>query len=348
MTKLITEITRIRLIMGLTENIQLADKLYFKPGLLSDEVRNEILNITDGDNFTKLVTDLYMQFNRFKGDNSPNIVQSSLTIAENFYDELINYNKKLFPVPGNLADYTFQTDSNDWHIITLYELLKDRNSLVYQWSKVPNIIRRNLGKALNDYLYSEQKPNQNLSAYFKGGSDIIKEINEVIKLMPQRKFEEVVPKLFSSNKTLQNMRDGIINLRNTLSMLNSNMGIDMESVLEMVQTVDANVTQQTDHLLVIRVNDAEAMQTLGCYSSWCFAVPGGDEYWDGEGGYAGRGYVYIIYDFYMDIEDARFMQVYLPDSGELYMSNNIPFRDQYDAEPYGYLVDLGVDTNKLV
>jgi len=345
MTKLITEISRIRVIMGLTENIQLADKLYFKPGLLSDEVRNAILNITNGDNFTKLVADLYMQFNRFEGDNSPNIVRSSLTIVEDFYDELINYNKKLFPVPGNLSDYAFQTDRNDWHIITLYELLRDRNKLVYQWSKVPNIIRRNLGKALNDYIYGEQKPNHYLPHYFKTGAEILKEINDIIKLMPQRKFEEVVPKLFSSDKTLQNMKDGISNLKNTLSMLNSNMGIDMETVIDMVQQVNADIIQQTHKLLVVRVNDADAMQHLGCYSSWCFAVPGGDNYWDD---YAGKNYVYIIYDFYMDIEDARFMQVYLPDTGELFMSNNINFETQYDENPYGYLVDLGVDTDKLV
>ena len=43
----------------LFENIQLADKVYFKTGKLSDIDKNRILKITNSDNYTKIICDIY-------------------------------------------------------------------------------------------------------------------------------------------------------------------------------------------------------------------------------------------------------------------------------------------------
>ena len=43
----------------LRENLQQADKFYFKTGKLSEKARQIILMITNGDPYTKLVTDMY-------------------------------------------------------------------------------------------------------------------------------------------------------------------------------------------------------------------------------------------------------------------------------------------------
>jgi hypothetical protein len=43
----------------LRENIQLADKLYFNQNKLSPQARELILRITNGDPYTKLITDMY-------------------------------------------------------------------------------------------------------------------------------------------------------------------------------------------------------------------------------------------------------------------------------------------------
>ena len=48
-----------RVKLRLFENIQLADKLYFNNNKLSQEDKDIILNITHGDNYTKIVTDFY-------------------------------------------------------------------------------------------------------------------------------------------------------------------------------------------------------------------------------------------------------------------------------------------------
>ena len=43
----------------LNENIQLADKVYFKTGKLSEDDKEIILSITNGNNYTKLISDFY-------------------------------------------------------------------------------------------------------------------------------------------------------------------------------------------------------------------------------------------------------------------------------------------------
>ena len=43
----------------LAENLQQAEKMYFKPGKLSPEVKKYITHITGGDAYTKIITDIY-------------------------------------------------------------------------------------------------------------------------------------------------------------------------------------------------------------------------------------------------------------------------------------------------
>ena len=43
----------------LRENLQLADKVYFNSGKLSPRVREIITHITNGDPYTKIMTDIY-------------------------------------------------------------------------------------------------------------------------------------------------------------------------------------------------------------------------------------------------------------------------------------------------
>jgi hypothetical protein len=56
----------------LRENIQLADKLYFNQNKLSPQARELILRITNGDPYTKLITDMYYYqlFKSHKMDSS--------------------------------------------------------------------------------------------------------------------------------------------------------------------------------------------------------------------------------------------------------------------------------------
>ena len=48
----------------MAENLQQADKIYFKTGLLTEEEKDVILKITGGDAYTKLVVDWAYQLTK--------------------------------------------------------------------------------------------------------------------------------------------------------------------------------------------------------------------------------------------------------------------------------------------
>jgi hypothetical protein len=100
----------------LRENIQLADKLYFNQNKLSPQARELILRITNGDPYTKLITDMYYYqlFKSHKMDSSamagadPNYKESETPESDilamqdmkdikGLYNILKTYNKKYFP-----------------------------------------------------------------------------------------------------------------------------------------------------------------------------------------------------------------------------------------------------------
>lgn len=97
----------------LNENLQQAEKLYFKNNKIGEVYKNAILNITGGDVFTKLVADFVFHMSSFG-----NYDASDLKMAQNFYKYLKAYNKSVFPIPGNLLDYGIKNE-RDKHVIDL-------------------------------------------------------------------------------------------------------------------------------------------------------------------------------------------------------------------------------------
>ena len=332
--------------MGLNENMNQADKVYFNTGLLSEPVRDNMLYITGGDNFTKLVCDLYYHFNKYAGGGSdPSVLnKSNMKMADTFYRMLKVYDKKLFPIPGNLTDYSAEGD-NDHHVLTLFEMLKERNNLVRYWSEIPSLVKRNFKPLIDQFIYGDNAPAQYFSYRFKEAATDVKDIADLVKTLPEKKANEVIPKLFSSIKTLPDIKKGIQNLRNTMSMINPDSEIDSNLIVDLANDYKCPVLINQNNLVVVKVTTPEAMQRLGCYSSWCFSIPGGEGYWDE---YAGSGYVFVIYNLNMNVDDSRFLMVYLPDTGELYLSNNVPFSEVYPGSNANqYLLSIGVDVNKL-
>jgi hypothetical protein len=64
--------------------------------------------------------------------------------------------------------------------------------------------------------------------------------------------------------------------------------------------------------------------------------------------YAAYGYVYLIYNLTVDTEDSRFLMVFLPETQDLYLSNNLQYEDVYkDDDSYTYLNGLGININNL-
>ena len=122
--------------------------------------------------------------------------------------------------------------------------------------------------------------------------------------------------------------------------------ISKEDIIDHLEYVDADLIQNSNNILVIKVNDNEAMQTIGCSSLWCFSRPNSEGFWDS---YASLGYVFVIFDFNQDTDSALFMMVLLPDSGAVYSSTNIPIEEIGEDIDYGYsyLKEIGVDLNLI-
>lgn len=341
-SNLITEISRIRSMMGLVENVQLADKLYFKTGKLNDNVKSAILDITNGDNYTRLVADLYFHFT--KNNNNPEGVDDSIVkLCEDFYEDLISYNKSLFPIPKNLNDFGI-TNDNESHVLSLAEILKEWHKLTYQWSKLPSLLKRNLNNQVKIMLYENNTSIDNLKHNYSEAYKILKDINDTIGIIPQDKLDELLPSLGKSTRTLKDVKKSFDNLKNTLSFISSDM-VDKEQMLDKAQGVNADLILDKGNVVVFKINDFEAMQEMGCYSSWCFSLAGGEEYWES---YAPYGFVYVIYNLNVPAEDARFLMVYLPSTDVLFMSNNQLFNDVYRGHsPVEYLKSIGVDINIL-
>ena len=103
----------------LRENLQLADKFYFKDGKLSPRVREIILHLTNGDPYTKIMTDIYytMLMNGHRtGDWALKAIDPEHQETEKpqndvmgtpdlqklrpIYNQLKEYNKNVFPIKG--------------------------------------------------------------------------------------------------------------------------------------------------------------------------------------------------------------------------------------------------------
>jgi hypothetical protein len=341
------EINRMRVIMGLSENLQQAEKLYFKTGKLSDEVKNAILDITGGDNFTRLVSDLYYHFIKFN-QNNEGVDNGTIKLCEMFHQYLKGYDKNLFPVPGILEDYGLGKESDKYHILTLFGTLKEREYLIKQWNKLPTLVKRNLVKPIKDELKIPfNSPDSNYLEYeYRKMGEQMKKTNDTITRLPKSTGESMLKKIFSSVKSFDDIVKTIDNVSKGLSFIGDDDALDKNELLDNLENYNADLILDKDNVIVVKANDVEAIQKLGCFSSWCFSQFGGEGYWDE---YAPDGYVYVIIDFNKDVEDARFLMTYLPSTGDLYLSNNIPYEEAYpDGDQNEYINSIGIQRKYLI
>lgn len=179
----------------LNENLQLADKEYFKKSKLSNEEREEILRITNGDNYTKLITDFYYYY--FKEDpieftfGRPSD-EEILKRLKDLYNDVENYNKNVFP----LVEYDIYKPKN---VKTLIHALEDRREIIKNLNKLPSIAKRNLKndirKKRNSVEIRNYKDNFN---YFMGYYNLLSNRDEDVKL-------KIIRKMFKSDTTLNDL-----------------------------------------------------------------------------------------------------------------------------------------------
>jgi hypothetical protein len=318
----------------LRENLQQADKIYFKTGKLSPEHRELVLSITNGDNYTRLVADWL--YHLIKIWNQKTDDSSTIKFLKDFYGYLKTYDKNVLPMAKNLEDYNAFTDERDGHILDLFSSLRNREDAIRILNELPSIAKRNLKDII-------RKPESNEYA-FKGLADKFKELKNSLKVLPsnEEKKQMVLNKIFASKNNLDQMIDMANHYSHAFNTRSDETS--KEELIDNLEDVDADLIQNSGDILVIRVNEYEAMQHIGCTSMWCFSQPNSEGFWND---YAGLGYVFVIFDFSKEFDDATFMMTYLPDSGAVYASTNVPLEELDIDDSYQYLSEIGVDLSLL-
>lgn len=313
----------------LRENLQQADKIYFNTGKLPKEARQPILSITNGDVYTKLIADLVFHFSRFGSD-----LTSGYKLGQKLYKQIKEYDKNLLPLPYNILD--FNAEDSGKHIMNLMEYLEYRERAIFYLRQLPSTLVRNLKPELRKPVTHQYD--------FQQLAEKLKELWGLVKHIPEtEKGEKALKKIAASNNSI----DDMIELANHFAYAFNSLSDETteEEVLETAEEFDLKVLQNSNDIIMLKVDKHEAMKALGCTSTWCFSLPNSDEFWDDYA--SATGYVIVIFDFKQDFDDSTFLMVYLPDRGDVYSATNVPLEQLGIEASNEYLQKIGVDMSKL-
>jgi hypothetical protein len=310
-------------IKALLENIQLADKTYFKTGKLSQKVRDIIVNkITNGDNYTKIICDIYyamLQSDIRRGKRVLSVISDEDTVEDlddetihhetkndvmdindlkkvkSYYIQLKEYNKNLFPI----KNLDINNVKDIWGLIRCLNL---REEILNEIKKFPSIAVRNLKNEIRIPRDSKE---------FLDLRDNIKYINSHLSYLSNRdekSRDKIYQKIFKSNNTFSDIIHFVEQKENLLGGETITKNKFKEIIKE--NSYDLETVYSKGNIMVVSVTDVDGIKKIGCNSLWCFTY--GKELenayrdWDK---YSTNGYVYVIINFSMPSNDPEFMMV---------------------------------------
>jgi hypothetical protein len=273
----------------LKENIQLADKIYFKNGKLSDEDREIILNITNGNNYTKLIADFYYYFKEIL-----NLYPDELIKELNLlYYDVLNYNKNVYPIIG----YDAYNSTNISEIITAF---KKRRKIINEIKKLPSIATRNLKNDIRK---------ERTSAELKDYSDDLQYFMTFYALLGNRDKEvqiKILRKMFKGNTTLEELMRFVDEKANFIG------GVDFtrDDIKELSESEDFEIIYEQGDIAIVRVDSPDGIKAIGCNSLWCFTYGSGfDNAYRQWNSYSHNDIVYVLIDFREESNSEDFMHV---------------------------------------
>ena len=349
----------------LKENLQLADKLYFNSGELSPRVREIILHVTNGDPYTKIMTDIYhtmLMNNHRTGDwalkqidpehqeteKPENDVMNieDLRKLRPLYNQLKEYNKNVFPIKG--FNINGVQDTNE-----LIRALTQREKIINIFNEWPSIAKRNMKADIR-----KERDSREMNHY----RDELENADAYLSQLNNRNEEvrrSILAKIFTNNTTLDNVMDFLYNKESLLG------GVDMtRKQLGKILKYDKEnydelkVKYNKGDIMIIEVSGPEGIKLIGCNSLWCFTYnrKGGDTNWNDWYKNSTNGYCYIIIDFSQPSDSEDFMHVltkplmydysdYGGDAERLYnMANRDMGDSSYDDEIYDSFVNRMIET----
>jgi hypothetical protein len=304
----------------LAENIQQADKIYFNKGLLSPNVRRHIVHITDGDAWTKLLTDIYYtemmnwkknshwmvsgldgndeepesEYHTPGKDDMMNL--EDWKRMRQFHNQLKTYNKNVFPITG----LNINGVKDVWDLI---RSLKERASILEMLKKMPSIAIRNMKDEIREVRSSSDLQSyRNSLEYFLSHYSLLG--NRDPKL--RRNIEN---KMFTAGITLDKLLRFVDDKENLLGGAKFTRNSIKKIVKENSQN-ELEIIYDKGNYMVVEVVGPHGIKEIGCNSLWCFTYGSGfDGAWRQWNNYSTNGIVYAIIDFSVPSDSPDFMHV---------------------------------------
>lgn len=310
----------------LRENLQQADKIYFKTGKLSEKAKQIILMITKGDPYTKLVTDMYyadlIQGHKqgqwaLKGIDDKHVEtdspesdvldNNSLKDIQALHQDLINYNKNVFPIKG------FNINGVE-NIHYFMSALKQRRLILKMFAELPSIASPNMKAEIRtERTYPELQKYRSDLEYFMAYYSQLSNRDEAARA----KIED---KMFKNGVTL----DQLLDFAQEKENLVGGTKFTKKKVKEIVQEdgYDLEIVYDKGNVMIIEVSGPDGIKKIGCNSLWCFTYGSGfDSAWRQWNNYSTNGLVYVIIDFKESPDSKDFMHVLIK-----------PLQDEYDDD----------------
>ena len=315
----------------LNENPQQMEKKYGEA--LTPEDKKSILSITNGDHFTRVISDIYawlMQISPYDRGQERREKPSEYEIKaiKFIYDELKNYDKNIFPIEG------FEPANTNEHPLEIWAAIRNRGEIKNLFSKIPSKYLRNLKNEVRKPI-----PIRLYDYYLKNESSKIRNFLKKLESLSEEKQEKILNKVFSSKN---NSFEKLINhIENTEVLFLSHEEAE-EEIRNSVRELEgeAKILYDNNNILVVNVLSSDAMKVLGCGSLWCFTTEYGTDHWEN---YANNSHVNLVYNFNEPNDSKRRMVVVLP-SGEVYnMYNEHMPIDSEDIDGWEYLESIGVE-----
>jgi hypothetical protein len=273
----------------INENVQLADKVYFNTNKLTPEDKNIILGVTNGDNYTKLISDFYFILKKTEY-NRP---QNTLNKINELYNDVITYNKNVYPI----IEYDVYNTTN---AETLIYALERRRKIIKELKRLPSEAIRNMRNDIRTpRTYSELSNYEHDFEYFMGHFSLLanRDKNTQIKILR---------KMFKNNTTLEQLMRFVDDKENFIG------GVDFtrDDIIKLTETEDLYVIYEQGNVMIVKVESPEAIKAIGCNSLWCFTYGSGfDAAYKQWYNYSHNDIVYVIINFNESSDSSDFMHV---------------------------------------
>jgi hypothetical protein len=284
--------------LSLLENLQLADKFYFKSGKLSNEAKEQILQITNGDAYTKIIADIYYYFlkeNNSESKENTTLNYNNIKELKEIYNSLKSYNKNVFPIAG----LNINSVSN---VQNLIYSINERKAIIELLKKLPSIAIRNLKNDIR-----KERSSQELHKYKKDLEYFLSYYSALYNR--DEKLRAVIDrKVFKSDATIEDLLQFIEDKNNLIGGAKFTKNMIRKLVEE--NPYDLEIVFEKGKIMIVDVTSPEGIKTIGCNSLWCFTYGKGfQEAYRQWSSYSTNDHVYVIIDFGLESDSPEFMHV---------------------------------------